>query len=73
MVLPLQFTPFRSEIAAIPMPPDQFLLALDLGDTCLESVDMRACYFITLRGASVAVPTGPIALGPVPRPHLHRR
>ncbi len=66
MVLPLQFTPFRSEIAAIPMPPDQFLLALDWGDTCLESVDMRACYFITLRGASVAVPTGPIALGPVP-------
>src|SRR5216683_761821 len=68
MVLPLQFTPFRSEIAAIPMPPDQFLLALDLGDTCLESVDMRARYFITLRGASVAVPTGPIALGPVPVP-----
>ena len=66
MVLPLQFTPFRSEIAAIPMPPDQFLLALGLGDTCLESVDIRACYFMTLRGASVAIPTGPIALGPVP-------
>ncbi len=66
MVLPLQFTPFRSEIAAIPMPPDQFLLALDRGDTCLESVDIRACYFMTLRGASVAIPTGPIALGPVP-------
>ena len=66
MVLPLQFTPFQSEIAAIPMPPDQFLLALDRSDTCLESVDIRACYFMTLRGASVAIPTGPIALGPVP-------
>src|SRR5260370_2591316 len=66
MVLPLQFTPFLSEIAAIPMPPDQFLLALGLGDTCLESVDIRACYFMTLRGASVAIPTGPIALGPGP-------
>ncbi len=65
MVLPLQFTPFQSEIATIPMPPDQFLLALDRGDTCLESVDIRACYFMTLRGASAAVPTGPIALGPV--------
>jgi len=66
MVLPLQFTSFQSEIATIPMPPDQFLLALDRSDTCLESVDIRACYFMTLRGASVAIPTGPIALGPVP-------
>jgi len=66
LILPLQFTPFQSEIATIPMPPDQFLLALDRGDTCLESVDIRACYFMTLRGASAQVHTGPIMLGPVP-------
>lgn len=59
MVLPFQLTAFQSELAT---PPDQLLLALKQTSTCLESIDIRPCFFMTLRGASATQLTGPIAL-----------
>ncbi len=61
LVLPLQFTSFLSELA---IPSDQFLLALDRTDSCLESVSISCCAFIALRGAFAETHTRPVSPGP---------
>jgi protein-L-isoaspartate(D-aspartate) O-methyltransferase len=63
LVLPLQFTTIWSELA---IPSDQFLLALDRTNTCLESVAICCCGFISLRGAFAEVLNRSVALGPEP-------
>ena len=60
LVLPLEITRLHSLFAA------QLLLAFDRVDDHLESVAVRGCGFIRLRGAFSTVSAEPIALGPEP-------
>jgi len=60
LVLPLEITRLHSLFAA------QLLLAFDRVDDHLESVAVRGCGFIRLRGAFSTASAEPVALGPEP-------
>ena len=64
LLLPLHLTAIPSEIA---MPPDQWLVAFERTSAgYLESVDIRPCLFMPLRGAFAASPASISALGASP-------
>ena len=60
LLLPLHLTAFPTEVV---MMPDQWLLALDKMDGYLESVTIRPCLFMPLRGAFAASPVQSYTLG----------
>ena len=60
LLLPLHLTAFLTEVV---MMPDQWLLALDKMDGYLESVTIRPCLFMPLRGTFAASPAHSLTFG----------